>query len=185
MRKLLIVFICCLPLVLFGQTQEITNKQNEETPPSWLTDLAQKGYEINEDSLIVSNEFRKILRDSSYRAILYPETYTWTQATRFIDAKQLKQAFWYFINLYPENETNKKIVVRSILAYEKLFKMDEVIVNAFYTYSFMDPEVSEIIDGKPEITRPDIMESKLRDVKEIVEYIHIYRKQQEDKPTQK
>ena len=184
MRKLLIIIICYLPFVLYGQTQEITNKQNTEITPSWLTDLAQKGYEINEDSLIVSSEFQKIIQDSSYRELLYPETYTWTQATRFIDTKQLKQAFWYFINLYPENETNKKIVVRSILAYEKVFKMDEVILNTFYTYSFMDPEVSKIIDGKPEIIRPDIMESKLRNVKEIVEYIHIYRKQQKNNPVQ-
>ncbi len=181
MRKLLTVFICCLPVILFGQTQDNTKKQNEEIPPAWLTELAQKGYEINEDSLIVSDEFLKVLNDSNYSGILYPETYTWSQATQFIDAKQLKQAFWYFINLYPENETNKKIVVRSILAYEKVFKMDEVMVNAFYTYSFMDPEVSEIIDGIPEITRPDILEAKLRDVKEIVGYIYSYRKQLEAK----
>ncbi|NOR74449.1 MAG: hypothetical protein GQ525_04760 [Draconibacterium sp.] len=179
MLKLIIILICCFPLVLFGQTQDNTKKQNNDTIPAWLTELAEKGYEINEDSLIVSDEFLKVLNDSNYSALLYPKTYTWTQATRFIDTQELKKAFWFFVNLYPENETNKKIVVRSILAYEKVFKMDEVIVNTFYTYSFMDPEVSEIIDGKPEITRPDIMESKLRDVKEIVEYIHIYREQQE------
>ncbi len=180
MRKLLTVFICCLPVILFGQTQDNTKKQNEEIPPAWLTELAEKGYEINEDSLIVSSEFLKVLNDSNYSALLYPETYTWTQTTRFIETQELKKAFWFFINLYPENETNKKIVVRSILAYEKVFKMDEVIVNTFYTYSFMDPEVSEIIDGIPEITRPDILEAKLRDVKEIVGYIYSYRKQQKE-----
>jgi hypothetical protein len=59
--------------------------------------------------------------------------------------------------------------------------MDEVLVNTFYTYSFMDPEISVIKDGKPEIVRPDILEAKLANVKEMVAYIVKYRKQQETK----
>ncbi len=89
------------------------------------------------------------------------------------------------INLYPKSEKDKKMAVRSVLAYEKVFKMDEVLLNTFYTYSFMDPEVSEVKNGIPEITRPDIMETKLKNVKEIVEYIYIYRKQQKEKPANK
>ena len=77
------------------------------------------------------------------------------------------------------------MAVRSVLAYEKVFKMDEILLNTFYTYSFMDPEVSEIKDGIHEITRPDIMEAKLRNVKEIVGYIYSYRKQQEAKTPRK
>ncbi|MEN8116988.1 MAG: hypothetical protein ABFS16_08420 [Bacteroidota bacterium] len=181
MRKIVTVLICCLPVVLWGQTQDNIKKQYNETTPAWLTELAEKGYDISKDSLIISEEFQKVLQDSSYRALLYPETYTWTQATHLIQTQQLKQAFWHFINLYPKSKKNKELAVRSILAYEKVFKMDEVIVNTFYTYSFMDPEVSIIKDGVPEITRPDIMEAKLRDVKEIVGYIYSYRKQQEGK----
>jgi hypothetical protein len=71
------------------------------------------------------------------------------------------------------------MVVRSILAYEKLFKMDKILVNTFYTYCFIDPEVNTIDGGITEVVHPDILEAKLRNVKEIVGYIQTYRKQQE------
>ena len=183
MRKLLTVLICCFPLILFGQTSADKKLQSDETSMRWLTELAEKGYNTKGDSIIITEEFQKILQDSAYRALLYPKDYTWTQTANLIQNQQLKPAFWYMINLYPQNQRSKEMAVRSILAYEKVFKMDEVLLNTFYTYSFMDPEVSELKNGIPEITRPDIMEAKLRDVKEIVEYIYIYRKQQKEKPT--
>ena len=185
MRKLLTLLICYFPLILFGQTHNSEKTRYDEASISWLAELAEKGYEIKDDSILVSKEFQRILQDSAYRELLYPKTYTWTKTTNLIQTQQLKQAFWYMINLYPKSEKNKKMAVRSVLAYEKVFKMDEVLLNTFYTYSFMDPEVSEVNNGIPEITRPDIMEAKLRNVKEIIGYIHIYRKQQMEKPVKK
>lgn len=185
MRKLLTILICCFPLILFGQIQNSEKPQYDEVSTNWLVELAEKGFEIKDDSLIVSKEFQKIRQDSAYRKLLYPETYTWTKTTDLIQTQQLKQAFWFIINLYPKSEKNKEMAVRSVLAYEKVFKMDEILLNTFYTYSFMDPEVSEIKDGIHEITRPDIMEAKLRNVKEIVGYIYSYRKQQEAKTPRK
>jgi len=185
MHKLLIVLICCFPLILFGQTPNSEKLQSDEASISWLTELAEKGYNIKDDSVIISKEFHRILQDSTYRKLLYPKNYTWTQTSNLIKNQQLKPAFWYMINLYPKSEKDKKMAVRSVLAYEKVFKMDEVLLNTFYTYSFMDPEVSEVKNGIPEITRPDIMETKLKNVKEIVEYIYIYRKQQKEKPANK
>lgn len=179
MRKILTIYLCFLSAITFGQIREDSSQQNNDSL-NWVTELGEKGLSFEEDSLIISKEFQKVLQDSSYRNLLFPRQYTWTQTTQFLQAKELKKAFWYFINLYPENERNKEMVVRSVLAYEKLFKMDEILVNTFYTYSFMDPEVSLIKDGKPEIVRPDLLEAKLRNVKEIVGYIYGYRKQQEE-----
>ena len=181
MKKILTILIWLLPFIALAQTTQNT-KQSEDQSLNWIIELGEKGFELKKDSILLNDEFQKILNDSSYRALIYPEVYTWTRATWLIDQKELKKAFWYFINLYPKNEKNKKIVVRSVLAYEKVFKMDEVMVNTFYTYSTFDPSINKIVDGVPEIIHPDILEAKLRDVKEIVEYIYIYRKQQKGKP---
>ena len=50
--------------------------------------------------------------------------------------------------------------------------MDQLLINTFYTYSFVDPEMNTYIHGELEITRPDIMERKLRVVKDLTVYIH-------------
>lgn len=55
--------------------------------------------------------------------------------------------------------------------------MDEVMTKTFNTYCYADSETCTITDGKPEIIRPDIMETKLIIVKEIIQYIHAYREQ--------
>lgn len=177
---LLFMIFCCFQISVFAQSSDslkLGKTQSVELSQySKLAELNDKGIEITKDSLVLGKEFRKVLNDENYRAMLYPETYSWQQAVDFIQSQELKKAFWYFINLYPENDVNKELVIKSILTYDRLFKMDEIIVNTFYTYCFMDPKVSKIIDGKPEIFRPDLLESKLRNVKEIVSYIRYNRK---------
>lgn len=181
MRNLSIILVCFIPVFGIGQTSGANNlntvqpEQNETG--NWIAGLYEMGMTVTEDSIVISKEFQKVLEDEAYRDILYPESYSWQQALDFMQANELKKAFWFFINLYVENEQNKELVVKSILAYDQLLKMDEVLIATFYTYSFMDPEVSIIKNGQPEITRPDILEAKLRTVKEIVGYIYAYRNQ--------
>jgi len=188
MRKILIILICFLPMFVFAQPSDslkvISKQAKDEIILKWLVDLNEKGIELTEDSIKVSREFQKVLQDENYRAILYPKTYTWEQAVQFIQVQELKKAFWYFINLYPENDTNKELVIKSIVTYDRLFKMDEIIVNTFYTYCYLDPEVSVIKEGKPETIHPDILEKKLRAVKEMVAYVIHYRNQPSAKTKQ-
>lgn len=169
----------CLPIIGFSQTTDNLNEKKIQAEQleslNKLSNLYDKGLELTEDSIVLSKEFQKVLNNESYRAIIYPETYTWEQAIIFIENMELKKAFWYFINLYPKSDLNKELVVKSILAYDELFKMDEILANTFYTYSFLDPEVSIIKNGKPEIVHPDILETKLRNVKEITAYLISYR----------
>ena len=179
MKNILIICLSFFPLLLLSQTTEVQEKHTNEDITKvvkWLKETTEIGVEMTNDSVKFSKEFIKVLKDEKYKSLIFPEKYTWSVVTKLIEHQQLRQAFWYFINLYPENQTNKELIVKIILAYDGIFKMDEILVNAFYTYSFMDPEISVIKDGKPEIIRPDILEKKLGHVKEMVAYIHKYRK---------
>jgi len=182
MRKILFLLILLTPTFVFSQASDnhkVLNKEaKDEIIMKWLVDLNEKGIELTEDSIKVSGEFQKVLQDENYRAVIYPPTYTWEQTIRFIQAQELKKAFWFLINLYPQSKENKEMVIKSIVTYDRLFKMDELMVSTFYTYCYMDPAVSQIKEGKPEIIHPDVLEAKLRDVKEMVAYIMHYRKNQ-------
>lgn len=183
MKIIIICLLFCLPFAGFGQGQDsISPAQKaflQETIVE-LNDLMVKGLEMTGDSLVASEEFLSLINDSEYRTQVYPETYTWQQALNFMSAMELKKTFWFYINLYSESEANKELVLKAVLSYDKMLKMDEVMTNTFSTYCFADPEVSIIKDGKPEIIRPDILEAKLKHVKEMVAYIHAYRKQQDE-----
>lgn len=181
MKNFIIGLIIFLPFNLIGQTNKIDltqiSNQNKIKMTEWYLALTEKGVLKTGDSIKFSKEFLKVLNEKEYRKILFPKVYSWDQAVLFMKSQQLKQAFWFFINLYPENEKNKEFVIKSILAYDKAFKMDEMLINVFYTYSFMDPEISIITDGKPEVIRPDVLEKKLGHVKEMVTYVLKYREQ--------
>ena len=189
MKNILSFLIWFSPI--FISAQDINNleaklsKEESANVLKWYLEITEKGIEKIGDSVIYSKEFIKVLNDENYRSFIFPKEYNREVAAYLIDNKNLKQAFWYLINIYPQNEDTKKIVIQSVIAYDKVFKMDEVLVNTFYTYSFMDPEISVVKDGKPEIVRPDILEAKLANVKQMVAHIIKYRKQQEIKKKSK
>lgn len=175
MRTILILCFFCLPNLCIGQVSSIENVDTKTEILNWLKDLNEKGVEITEDSIKVSKEYLKVRDDAAYRAIVYPSRYTWEQTSEFLKNQELKLAFWYMINLYPMNDKNKDMVVKSFVMYDKLFKMDEILVGVFYTYCFIDPEINTITNGIPEVRRPDILESKLRHVDEIINYMNYFR----------
>jgi len=139
---------------------------------SALHELSQAGLTEEGDSVIASPELIRLLQDSAYRDSIYPQEYTWEQASRYISELEVKKALWVFINLYPENEQNKEKVILASLSLGKKIKIDQALTNTFSTYCYTDPEISEIINGEAEIRRPDILEEKMRDLKELLHYIH-------------
>ena len=138
-----------------------------------LEDLSKSGLMETEDAIKASPEFRRLLEDSIYRQTMYPETYTWDATAQWLEAWQIKKALWFVINLYPESDQNKEKAIRACLALGSALKIDEALANTFSTYCYADPEVSVIVDGHPEIQRPDIMEQKMRDLKELLAYIQV------------
>lgn len=161
-----------------GSIDSITiSKEQLSQTLDMLKDLNIKGIDVSKDSLIVSEEFIRLLNDTVFRKSIYPTNYTWEQTIEYIKTKELKEAFWYLINLYPTSDKNKELVIKSVIAYDGLLKMDKVLINTFYTYAFTDPESSIMVNNTPEITKPDILERKLETVKELILYIYNYRKQ--------
>lgn len=181
MIRLIVAFFLLLPFFALAQQPSISNVEEKKAQElkilNKLANLAEKGVEITDDSIKVSPEFQRLLNDKSYRAEVYPVAYTWEQTVKFIQNQELKKAFWYFVNLYPQSDKFKELVIKSVVAYDQVFKMDEVMINSFYTYCYLDPEVSIIEEGKPEIVRPDMLEAKLKNLKEIVGYILHFRDQ--------
>jgi hypothetical protein len=143
---------------------------------AWVGALYEHGIRIDKDSMVLSVEVQHIITDDSLRSLLFPEVYTWEQTLLLMQQMELKRAFWFLINLYPQQ---KELVMRTVLGYDELFEMDHALVAAFYTYSMLDPAVCDFVDGKPIIKRPDIVEAKLASVKEMVGYVLSYRAQQQ------
>ena len=164
------------PGVLQGQDSVEYNIQSQKNTIikslSALHELSQAGLTEEGDSVIASPELIRLLQDSAYRDSIYPQEYTWEQASRYISELEVKKALWVFINLYPENAQNKEKVILASLALGKKIKIDQALTNTFSTYCYTDPEISEIINGEAEIRRPDILEEKMRDLKELLHYIH-------------
>ncbi len=149
-------------------------QQENEKVLEWLEDLYDHGVSTSKDSVAINKEIQRLMNDRNYRNIIYPTVYTWKMTTKFLNDQELKKAFWYMLNLYLVNDKNKDLVIKSILTYNTLFKMDEVMEATYKTYALLDPEIGEVVNGKSQITAPPILEEKLNALKEILLYIEKY-----------
>jgi hypothetical protein len=189
MLRSISVFILLLVFLLRAETaysQQDTiikygvSQKQEAEYQAWLDNLYEMGVVVDGDSVFISEEARRTVTDSAYRAILYPATYNWGEAQYLLKQMQLKIGFWYLINLYIEEEKNKEIVLNFILPFDEILEMDKVLLAVFYTYGLLDPAVASLENGKPNIKHPEIVEKKLAAVKEIVSYVLAYRIQKEN-----
>jgi hypothetical protein len=154
----------------------ITHQQEEEYR-KWLDNLYEVGVKVEGDSIYITEETRKVASDSAYRLLIYPETYDWTAANALFKQMQYKIAFWYLINIYYNDASQRENVLKYVLTLEEVFAMDKVLISVFYTYGLLDPEVADIVHGKPNFHHPEIVEQKLASVKEMVQYILAFREQ--------
>jgi hypothetical protein len=148
---------------------------------NWMSELNEQGVEKKNDSLYVRQEVVKLMKDPEYRKTVYPEVYNWEATVAFMKSMELKKAFWQLINLYQTDTARRNIVVGTFILYDSLIDMDKILLSTFYTYAFTDPEACRILNNKPEIVRPDILEKKLRTTRELVNYIWINRKNKAEK----
>ena len=155
-------------------TESFSQAYRDSIIVDWVQDLYSSDLMVEGDSTRYLEEKRRLTNDDGFRKLVYPEAYTWRVASALIERQELKKAFWYFINLYRDNEENKEKVIKCFLTYTNLFKMDEVIFNTFYTYCNTDPQISKIIDGEPEVFAPHIFEEKQDALIEILSHIKQY-----------
>lgn len=154
-----------------------TTRESVQHWNKWASNLYDMGVEKRKDSFFVKEEVIRLMKDESYRKLVYPDVYEWQVAVRLMQEMELKKAFWYMINLYQTDTVNRHLIAGTVALYDSLLEMDKIIVSTFYTYAFADPRVCRITDGKPDIYRPDLLERGLYAVKEITKYIWAYRKQ--------
>jgi hypothetical protein len=171
--KYLIVSIVVL---LYGFSVQAQN--NPENPKEaeaslaniqWINNLYEHGVRTEQDTLFISKEVRQILNKEDLMNFMFPEVYRWESALYLMEKMQLKKAFWFLINLYPDYKEN---VMKTVLSYDHLFEMDKVLISTFYTYSMIDPLVCQMENGKPNIIRPDIAEQKLLILQEMISQIN-------------
>lgn len=182
--RLLAILFVCLCSTLFNRAAAQTNIPavtmdkgvKDSLVLAWLEDLYDEGARLSGDSLTLGKEAIRLLTDAGYRQTIYPATYTWPVAVELIKRQDLKQAFWHLLNLYMTNEKSKDAVLKTFLTYDKLFKMDKILSNTFFTYMLADPQIGNFDKGQFTVTAPHIMEKKLNAVKEIMLVLDRYRK---------
>lgn len=152
-------------------------KQNEEYWKKWQDDLYEVGIKLHKDSLKISTESKKIMQDSAYRKLIFPSTYTWPKAVEFLSQMEVKKAFWYFIKLYTEDTANRKLVIQSLIPFDKALEMDKLLISTFYTYAFIDPKICSFKNNRVLVEHPDILEAEFNRVKEMTAIIRSNRQQ--------
>lgn len=187
MKKLMIIIIAlALSFSSKAQTQNRivkidTTAESDKHWNEWLSNLYEMGIVKEKDSVKINPESMQVINDSNLRKVMYPKIYTWKAASFFLKQLELKKGFWYLINLYAADTANKKMVVESLVQFDQIMDMEKVLVSTFYTYALLDPAMSEIKNGKPQVTRPDLLEKKFSQLKEIVAYVGYYRNERKTK----
>ena len=177
----IIITGCMLWLAVSGQSQPLysTKDTSAESAKIWdakIKDLYDVGVVMSKDSIRINEESRKIILDSNYRKVVYPTTYMWNEVVTLLKANELKKGFWYLINIYGNDTVNNKLVIESLVPYEQVIDMKKALISIFYSYALLDSRFCTINNGKPLITRPDMLEKKFGQLKEIIAYIDYFRK---------
>ena len=175
MTKLLIAFCITLLYTTSLQAQnQLPNDTIADAAAYWAkvhADLYEVGIKLENDSLKISPEARRILADSAYRAIIFPANYSWAKAAELLKQMELKKAFWFLIKLYQQDPANKQMVMQSLMPFDKSMDMDKVLISTFYTYALLDKEVCSLDNHRLMVTRPDLLEKSFHEVKEMIAII--------------
>ncbi|HEX4875875.1 MAG TPA: hypothetical protein VFV31_04335 [Chitinophagaceae bacterium] len=177
--SILLLVICIIPQRSIGQTSTQSFSGDSISKDSvilqWMEDLYREDVTVVNDSVKIGRETTRLLKDETYRDFMYPDTYTWEMVVYFIGRQDIKRACWYLLNLYLTDEKNKELVIKSLMAYDQIFKMDKVLTNTFYTYILADKATGTVTDGHFQLTAPHIMDKKLNGLREVLYYLDKYR----------
>lgn len=177
------VFASMMPTNSFGQSSNktivVSNASKDSVILAWLENLYEEEVTVVNDSVKMGKETARLLTDEAYRQVMYPANYTWQMAIQFISKQDIKRACWFLMNLYLINDKNKEVVIKTLATYDKLFKMDKILTNTFYTYVLTDSEIGMVANGEFKVTAPHIIEKKLNALKEMLFYLDKYKTNEE------
>ena len=152
------------------------SNSDEAAWKKWIDNMYEIGVVIKGDSIFISEEARRVANDTTYRKFIYRDVYNWQETVYLMKNMQMKIGLWHMINLWDADTANRKYVLEYVLNLDQVLAMDRVLVAVFYTYGLLDAQVGYIKNGRPTITRPDIVEKKLATVNSIVTIVLAERK---------
>ena len=173
------IMLFCIGVTALSQHGATTPHQNADAEAAamqqWIHNLYEVGVIVSHDTFTITEEARHVASDSVLRSVIYPQQYNWSEAQYLLKNMHIKVGLWHLINLYRENEANHEAVVKMVIGLEEVFDMQKALTAAFYTFIFFDPEASDIVNDKPVIHRPDILDEKLAAVRAILKQVMIQR----------
>jgi hypothetical protein len=147
------------------------SNSDEAAWKKWIDNMYEFGVVIKGDSIFISEEARRVANDTTYRKFIYRDVYNWQETVYLMKNMQMKIGLWHMINLWEADTANRKYVLEYVLNLDQVLAMDRVLVAVFYTYGLLDSQVGYIKNGRPTITRPDIVERKLAVTNTIVQHV--------------
>lgn len=168
--------------IVLDSAQRAQLKAYNDSATVWLNKQVKPGLNMDSSKITYDEEVKRIISDPVYRDSVYRQPYTWLDVRNTLQRNNIRLAFWQLINLYP---TNKEKVLKIALAYDQAIKGEKLVNAAFYTYAMLDPRITKIEEGKPNIYRPDIMEELFHFANEISAYVVQVRKAKQDSTTKK
>jgi hypothetical protein len=155
-----------------AQAKELINAN--EQAKKWIERQTTPGLRLDSNQMVFDEEVKRIVNDSVYRDSVYRQPYTFKDVAGSLSKGNLRLAFYQMINLYP---TDKERVIKYTTAYDQAVEADKIVKSAYYTYALLDPRITKIEQGRPNIFRPDIMEELFQYANEISANILERRKQ--------
>lgn len=80
---------------------------------------------------------------------LYPDEYTFEKADDFQKKGEYEKAIWYYINLFPDNNTQVVEIVKTLATKLDTIDMGKFIKKSFALYGTFDPTITSFDNGAP------------------------------------
>ncbi len=167
----LFLFVCTLNVQ--AQKENLVSStilnEFEQTNPNLRPGIFKDG-----ERIYISDESKKLLTDSLYRAQIYPDIYNFEAIPDMVEEGETLKVLWYLVNLFDENQLLTLQLVKDLSDSSISAKH---YVNAFHTYIFADPEIMSFEKGQMALIEPELMNRKAQ----IVNFLGRYSNKMQEK----
>lgn len=143
------IFILLLVVV---QSEGISQEQISIQP-------TESGMRLEDNTVFISEECRRLLSDENYRDQIYPDSYEFETITELLAQNEVPLALWYMINLYEDSPVFTLQIVKDLIEVD--INANDY-VEAFYTYAYADPRIAEFNQGTYHLLQPDLLDKRIK-----------------------